>query len=60
MYHLYQYEYDTSSATCKYKNINMLEDCCTIGHIQCPESNSLQYQVLQGVIKKFCNLAIKR
>ena len=39
MYHLCQYEYDTSSANCKHKNINMLKDCCTIGYIQCLEKS---------------------
>jgi len=32
MYHLYQYKSDTPSATCQYKNINMLEDCYTMGY----------------------------
>jgi len=41
MYHLYQYEYDTSSATCQYKNINMLEDCCTMGYTYCVQKKTV-------------------
>jgi len=41
MYHLYQYEYDTSSANCKYKNINILEDCCTVGYTYCVQQKTV-------------------
>jgi len=38
MYHLYQYESDTSSANCKHNNINidaLAQTAATVEYIQC-------------------------